>query len=112
MEIIEFKINEKNFIQAGIPKSGTIQFILSCAYPDSGEILNSEIQISGYSGEAKYKFHHSKNDGLIPIQIGLSLEKSLQLPEVTVPIKAKMPDDVKLDLYNRLKNELEEAGII
>jgi hypothetical protein len=112
MEIVEFNIDDKNLIQAGIPKSGTIQFILSCAFSDSGEILDSEVQIAGYSGEEKYKFHHKKYNGLVPIQIGLSFEKSFELPKATAPVKAKMPDNVKLELYKKLKIELEEIGLI
>lgn len=112
MEILEIKLGKENAIQAGIPKSGTIQFILSCTYSDSDEILDSEVQIAGYSGEEKYKFHHKKYDGIVPIQIGLSSEKSLELPKVMASVKAKMPDNVKLELYKKLKKELEEAGLI
>lgn len=72
MEIIEFKFDDNNTILAGIPKSGRIQIAMSCSYSDTGEIVESEIQIAGYSGESKYKFYHQKNDGLKPLQIGLS----------------------------------------
>jgi hypothetical protein len=42
----------------------------------------------------------------------LSLEKSIELPEIAASIKAQMPNDVKLDRYWKLKNDLEEAGLI
>ncbi len=112
MEIIEFKFDDKNTILAGVPKSGRIQFVMSCTYSDNVEIVESEIQIAGYSGESKYKFYHKKNDVFKPIKIALSLERSIELPEVTAPIKAQMPDDAKLDLYRKLRKDLEEAGLI
>jgi hypothetical protein len=106
MEIIEFKFDDKKTILAGVPKSGRIQFVMSCTYSDTGEI------VAGYSGESKYKFYHKKNDVFKPIKIALSLERSIELPEVTAPIKAQMPDDAKLDLYRKLRKDLEEAGLI
>ncbi|MAN88543.1 MAG: hypothetical protein CL555_17575 [Algoriphagus sp.] len=112
MKIIEFKIDRNNLIQAGLQNSGTIQFILSCFYSDAGEIFKSQIQIAGYSGELKYKFNNEIYEGLSPIEIGLSSKKSLQLPEGTIPKKAKMPDNVKLEIFYKLRKELEEAGLI
>jgi hypothetical protein len=73
MEIIEFKFDDKKTILAGVPKSGRIQFVMSCTYSDTGEIVESEIQIAGYSGESKYKFYHKKNDVFKPIKIALAV---------------------------------------
>lgn len=112
MEIIEFKLGENQPISVGLPREGNIQCMLSFKYSSEGMQEEVEIHVNGYSADSKYNWISAKTNSFDSIRITKSTAESLKLPEPLPKRKIEMPNEEKLKLYLKLKDDLERKNLI
>lgn len=111
MQIIEISLGNKK-IDLGLSSEGTIHFNLISKLSASGEIEITETRIVGVTEKHKYTFLHEVSNDVFPIEFYLSNRLEMNLPEGVPRNKPRMPIEAKLGLYKKLKEELEEKGLI
>ena len=92
----------------GIEQEGSIQIALSVSFKN-GEIVSSEIHINGYDATNKHNWFSKIFKGKFKIQSKSSENSDLSLPLKTTDKKQiQMPQEEKLRLYEKLKQEFEK----
>jgi hypothetical protein len=97
---------------AGFPGEGDLVVSILFDTDESGQVKHTRTEISGAYQNSSYLFYKTMEPTILPIRISKKYQKTIQLPDSIKQEEHEMSDESKLDMYLKLKADLEKEGLI
>ncbi|KPQ19305.1 MAG: hypothetical protein HLUCCX10_03195 [Algoriphagus marincola HL-49] len=112
METLCYEDVKSSKLIAGFPGEGNLVVSILFDMDETGQVKETKTEISGDYQNSSYNFYTATKKTILPIRISSSHEEIIQLPDSIKQAKQGMSDESKLDMYLKLKADLEKEGLI